>query len=162
MIEIMKRSVGEREVVQVDSGKDNLTLSTEDEEAAYQKVEDEFGINPVRPALFPKGVTFVSADIQKEVQAAEFIYEYRGERIVYIINMSFGKDSWGVDVEDKVTDQYYKNKDDVKIEIKEYQPHGLDEKRYSIGFSYQKGEYFLMGTMSKEDMELIIKNLYFY
>lgn len=162
VMKIMKRAVGEREVLQADSDKDNLVICTEDEEEAYQKAEDEFGIKPVRAAVLPKGTVFVSGDIQKDVQVAEFLYDYQGERILYMINMSFGTDSWGVDVEDKVTDQYYRSKDGVKIEIKEYQPHETERKRYSISFCYQKGEYFLIGSMSKEDIEYIVENLYFY
>ena len=64
-------------------------------------------------------------------------------------------------MEDQITNQYYKIKDGQKIEITEYQVEGTDIKRYSVKYKYKGVEYFLIGTLNKQEIELIVKNLYF-
>ena len=52
-------------------------------------------------------------------------------------------------------------KEGAKIEIKEYEIASSDIKRYSASYKYKGVEYFLIGTMSKQEFEIIIENLYF-
>ena len=48
MLQFMKSSVGGRKVSQVDSSDKNKIIEEEDEEKAYEKIAEEFGIEPVR------------------------------------------------------------------------------------------------------------------
>ena len=161
LVEMMKRAVGEREVVQVDSNEENLKIAEEREEEAYQKIKDAFGVDPVRIFIRPNGLRFSTMEIDSTIQIAEMYYQYKGKTVIYFINASYAETSWGIDVEDGVTDSYQIKRDNTKIEIKEYQVTGLKEKRYSANYKYQGAEYFLMGTMEKDDFDLIIENLYF-
>jgi hypothetical protein len=45
--------------------------------------------------------------------------------------------------------------------VKEYKVKETEEQRFSARFSYNGLDYFLIGTMGKEDFEKIINNLYF-
>lgn len=161
LVEMMKRAVGEREVVQVDSNEENLKIAEEREEEAYQKIKDAFGVDPVRIVASPEGFEFSKFSMDEEMQMAELFYRYKGENIVYFVNASYANASWGMDVEDTVTDIYYKEKEGSKIEIKEYKIAPSNTKRYSASYKYKGVEYFLIGTMPKQDFEIIIENLYF-
>lgn len=161
LVEMMKRAVGAREVVQVDSNEENLKIAEEREEEAYQKIKDAFGVDPVRIVGRPDGLRFSEMEIDDTIQIAEMYYQYKGKTIVYFINVSYAETSWGIDVEDEATDSYQIKRDNTEIEVKEYQVTELKEKRYSASYKYGGVEYFLMGTMGKGDFELIIENLYF-
>lgn len=162
IIEIMKRAVGDREVIQVDSNEENKVIEIEKEEEAYQKVKDAFGVEPVKIVDHSSKKRFKSAEINDVIQTAEFLYKYQEENMIYIISATFATTSFGIDVEDEVTDQYVMDIKEHKIDIKEYQTPETKINRYSARFSHKGLEYFLMGTMEKQEFEEIIKSLYFF
>ena len=161
IIRILTQMVGSREIEQMDSSRDNLVLVEADEEKAYQKVKDEFGVDPVRITVVPEGITFQQVEIDKELQLAELYYEYRGENITFFINALFSDTSWGIDIEDGKTKEYVIELNKCQIKIKEYETAESSTKRYSASFRYCGLEYFLIGTMNKEEFEFIINNLLF-
>lgn len=161
IVEMVRTMVGDREVVKVNSDEDNLKIAEEREEEAYQEIKDTFGVDPVKIIKSLRGMVFSESVIDKKLQMAELYYQYNGENVVYLINTSYAGSSWGQDTEDEVTDTYYKEKDGTVIEIKEYQIEGENAKKYSANYKYKGVEYYLIGTMDKEDFEIIIDNLYF-
>ena len=161
LVEMVRTMVGEREVIKVNSDEENLKIAEEREEEAYQKIKDAFGVDPVKLTLRPQNMEFTEAEIDNTIQIAEMYYQYEGKTVVYFINASYAETSWGIDVEDKVVDSYQLEKKETEIEIKEYQISDTGESRYSASYKYGGVEYFLMGTMEKEDMEIIVKNLHF-
>ena len=162
IVEMMKRVVGEREVVQVDSDEDNLKIAEEREEEAYQEIKDTFGVDPVKILGRPEGMEFSESNVNRNLLVAELFYQYKGENVVYVINASYTGTSWGVDTEDTVLDTYYKKRNNQSIEIKEYQIAETNNKKYSANFKYKSLEYYLVGAMDKQDFESIIDNLYFF
>lgn len=161
IVEMMKRAVGEREVVQVDSDEENLKIAEEREEEAYQEIKDTFGVDPVKIIASPEGLEFSELVMDETIQMAEMFYEYKGENTVYFVNASYSAASWGMDAEDEVTDTFYKEKKGTQIEIKEYTLSESGKKRYSAHYEYRGIEYFLIGTMEWQDFEKIVDNLYF-
>lgn len=161
LVEMMKRAVGAREVVQVDSNEENLKIAEEREEEAYQEIKDAFGVDPVKILVRPNQLKFVKLNLDRELQIAEMYYQYNEENVVYFVNASYANTSWGVDAEDVVIDSYNKKRSGQEIKIQEYQIEGTEQKRYSASYTFNGVEYFLIGTMSKADFELIIENLYF-
>lgn len=161
IVEMVRTMVGDREVVKVNSDEDNLKIAEEREEEAYQEIKDTFGVDPVKIIKSLRGMVFSESVIDKKLQMAELYYQYNGENVVYLINTSYAGSSWGQDTEDEVTDTYYEEKDGTAIEIKEYQIEGENVKKYSANYKYKGVEYYLIGTMDKEDFEIIIDNLYF-
>lgn len=162
IVEMMKRAVGEREVVQVDSDEENLKIAEEREEEAYQEIKDTFGVDPVRVVAGPQGLEFMESVIDTKLQTAELFYQYKGTNIVYFVNASYTGASWSVDTEDKVVNTYYKEREGQQIEIKEYQVSGIIGEKYSASFKYHGLEYYLIGSISKAEFEEIIDNLYFF
>ena len=160
-VKTIKSLVGEREVLQVDSGEDNKVIEVESEEEAYQRIKDNFDLNPVKVIALPVEAKFSKAIIEKELKIGEVYYQYNGENIVYIISADQAKNSVGMDREDQVIEQYCIEVQGINIEIKVCQLPETKKKRYFAHFNYQKGEYFLIGVMARDEFEEILKNLYF-
>lgn len=161
LMKTIKSMVGEREVVKVNSGEDNYVIEAESEEEAYQKIKDEFGINPVKIMHVSKGMQFNRIEIDKEMHVAELYYNYKDENIVYIINCDRSKNSVGVDREDEIIEKYDMEVQGIEISVKVCQLPETDRKRYFAHFNYKEGEYFLIGVMERGEFEDILKKLYF-
>lgn len=162
LMKMVTQMVGEREVEKVNSSEDNLISVDENEEEAYQKISEEFGIEPVRIVAVSENMKFVNMKFNELMKAAELCYEYDGEKLIYLINLSYIKESFGFDIEDKVIDKYLLEVLDRKIEIKQYQVKNWEKSRFSASFEEMNLKYYLEGTMDKEDFELIVKNLNFF
>ena len=117
LMKTIKSMVGEREVVQVDSGEDNKVIKAESEEEAYQEIKAEFNINPVKIIDLPLEAKFSKAIIEKELKMGELYYQYKGENIVYIVSGDQAKNSVGMDREDQVIEQYCIEVQGINIEI---------------------------------------------
>ena len=162
MLQFMKSSVGGRKVSQVDSSDKNKVIEEEDEEKAYEKIADEFGIDPVRLIWRPKGMKFEKMILDTDIQVAEVDYLYKSKRIEYFISASYGEVSWGYDNEDKKINCYYEQIGKADIEVTEYETPETERNRYVAEFEYKKIHYCLSGEMKKEEIENILKNLDFY
>ena len=161
IIQMMKRAVGHREVVQYDSNENNLTTVEESEERAYQEIADKYGIEPVRIVTELADLKYEEYQFDETLQTAEICYSYKSEKIIYFINASYRDASWGIDVEDSVIDQYIKDVKGCSMSIKEYEVDQIKKTQYSANFKYRGIEYFLIGMMSKEEFEGILNNLFF-
>ena len=161
MLQFVKSSVGGRQVSKVNSSDKNKIIEEEDEEKAYEKIAEEFGIEPVRLRWYPENMEFENMILDTDIQVAEIDYLYNRERTEFIISASYGKVSMGADNEDEITDHYYKQEKKIQIEVTEYKTPETGTNRYKAEFKYKNLYYCLTGTMTKEEMENILKNLYF-
>ncbi len=80
MLQFMKSSVGGRKVSQVDSSDKNKIIEEEDEEKAYEKIEKEFGIAPVRLWWYPENMEFENMILDTDIQVAEVDYLYKDKK----------------------------------------------------------------------------------
>lgn len=161
MLQFVKSSVGDRQVSKVNSSDKNKIIEEEDEEKAYDKIGEEFGIEPVRIIWRLKGMEFIKMELDTDIQVAELDYIRDREKMEFIISASYGKVSLGADNEDEIIDHYY-IKENVPIEVTEYKTPETETNRYKAEFKYNNLYYCLTGTMTKEEMENILKNLYFF
>lgn len=165
IIQMMTRTVGDREITQIDSREDNLIVE-ENEEEAYQKIGEEFGVEPVRIWNKTEEMKFIEMDYNEEIQTAEIYYECGDGTFIYLINTSFQDASLGIDIEDEIVDMYNKKigSGEIKIqaEVKEYKVQEAGQERYSAQFEYKGLEYFFIGVMEKGDFEYILENLHFH
>lgn len=161
IVRFMKQAVGEREVEKVNSSEENLIIVEHNEEEAYEEINRVFGIMPVKILNGPTGIKFNKMELDENSQVAEIVYSYKGKTVGYFINASYRDSSWGIDVEDKVINTYEKDINGCNMEIKNYEVQENKERRYSAKFEYQGLEYFLIGTMSADEFEIILENLFF-
>ncbi len=161
IIQMVTQMVGDREVEKVNSSEDNLIMVQEDEEEAYQKIREVFGVDPVRIIERPKGMKFVKMQLDEKLQIAEMYFEYNEDQIFYLINASYSGSSWGIDVEEQVIKKYEKEIEGCLLDIKEYEALETNANRYSVSFQYNDLEYYFMGTMMEEEINVILNNLFF-
>lgn len=161
MLQFVKSSVGGRQVSKVNSSDKNKIIEEEDEEKAYDKIGEEFGIEPVRIIWRLKGMEFIKMELDTDIQVAELDYIRDREKMEFIISASYGKVSLRADNEDEIIDHYY-IKENVPIEVTEYKTPETETNRYKAEFKYNNLYYCLTGTMTKEEMENILKNLFFF
>ena len=102
MLQFMKSSVGGRQVSKVNSSDKNKIIEEEDEEKAYEKIAEEFGIEPVRIIWHPEEMKFEKMLMDTDIQLAELDYLYNGEKTTFMISASYGETSWGYDEEDEM------------------------------------------------------------
>ncbi len=158
---MIEQVVGERKVVKVNTDKENKVSENEEEENAYQKIKDSFGIEPVKLIRLEKSMKFLQMDLDENLQVAEMLYQYNNRNYWYIISAGYYKSSFGHDIEDKIIDKDEIEVNGNKIELIVYQRKESGETRCSAYFTYRDLKYFLTGDAEKKDFELILKNLYF-
>ncbi len=161
VLRMVKSIVGEREVVKTNSSEENMIISEEDEEEAWQKIKETFGAEPVRIVNYPQIMMFEKLVLDPQMQTAEMIYKYDGKTFICLINAAYAKSSLGIDVEDKIINQYSIEARGVTIDIKEYEVKDTKEKHASAKFANEGLEYFLVGAINAEEMKKIVKNFYF-
>lgn len=161
MVRMVRQAVGDREVEKINSSDENLVIVEENEEEAYQKIKELFGIDAVRITKPAKGIKFDYMICDSKNTLAELWYRSEEKAIVLNINGSYSKTSWGIDVEDKIVNSYNKSNKKCEIEIKEYVSPSGDEK-FSAKFVYKGLEYFLVGMISEEEFDDLVENLHFY
>ena len=83
MLQFMKSSVGGRQVSKVNSSDKNKIIEEEDEEKAYEKIGEEFGIEPVRLWWYPENMEFENMILDTDIQLAEIDYLYNSERTTF-------------------------------------------------------------------------------
>lgn len=162
VVELMKQKVAEREVEQINASSDSLVIVKEDEEAAYQKISDEFGVEVVRLLKKPSGMKFKRLELDMNMQTAWMTYEYQGNSIRYVINTMYTDNAVGLDMEDEVIDEYsITNDKKVRIDVKEHITPKTKSSYYSANYTYNDLKYCLFGTIQKAQFENILNNLFF-
>lgn len=161
LMKTIKSMVGEREVVNVNSGEDNYVIEVENEEEAYQTIRDKLGIKPVQITDIPIKARFQKAVIEDELKVAEIYYQYQGDSITYIINGDRAKNSIGVNVEDEILENYTLEVEGILINVQGREISSTKQTRYYASFSYKNIKYFLVASIKQEEFEQILKNLYF-
>lgn len=162
IVRMLKQAVGDREVEKVTSGEKSKTDMEENEEKAYEKIKEKFGVEPVKIIIKAEKMKFSKMEYDETLQIAELFYKYNNENVAYFINASYKNTSWGIDVEDEILNCYKKKIRGCNVEIKEYKVENTNQKRYSASFKHNGLEYFLIGTMEKQEFDTIVDNLFFY
>lgn len=165
-LEIIKERFGQRNRTTVngvvegtrnESGMDSMDA----EEQAYQQIKDELGFDPVRLGYLPEGMVFDSLFIDKETQNIDLYYKNTQDIMTYMIQKNYNMGKMAIDVEDKILKEYEEIVGGIQIKISEYEIKDSKEKVYTVEFEFNNTWYVLMGVKNLEEVEKIIKNLYF-
>ena len=157
VVRMVRQVVGDRDVEKTSASKKVKTIECEDEEKAYQKIKDTFNTEVVKITWKPKEMHFGRLEIDEDNQIGEFYYNYKKNKIAYIVNCSYKNNAWGIDTDDGVEKKYTKKINDCTIYVKKYK----SQEKYSANFRYHNVEYFLIGIMDDKEFEKIINNLIF-
>lgn len=161
---MMKKIVGDREVVQVDSereGEDNWVSSEGEESKAWQEIKDSLGIEPVRLGFLPEGTQFVMGEVDEVLDEATLLYECKGKIIEYWIFTGYKSKSFGYDIEDNPIDNKELSINGINITIRYYEIEDTTEKECVAQFEYKNVQYIIKTDMEQE-IEKIIESLKFF
>lgn len=160
-IEEMKQTVGGREMTRINSDDEEVLGSGEDiEEKSYQQAKDELGFDPVKIIWKPEKMTFDRVEIDPDIPLAHFIYELDGQTITYVVDALYIDNSWGLDVEDELVEEYEYPLEKTTASVEAYKISDTLV-NYLAQFDYQDVHYTLIGVMEKEELESILENLHF-
>lgn len=161
---MMKKIIGDREMVQIDSereeNEERVTTENE-EEKAWQQIGEHFEIEPVRFSYRPEGMEFVEYEINEELGEACLLYQCNGQMIEYQLWINFKNKSIAYDVEDKLLNEETMIKSGNEFKIKEYQVGGSNIKEYVVQFEHNSTYYILNGYIEKSELKKVIENLEF-
>ncbi len=161
IVSVIEQAIGERKVIQVNSNKESKLSENEEEEKAYEKIKEAFGIEPVKLIKQKKGMKFVQLNLDNNLQVAEMIYQCDGKNLLYIIDAGYYNSSFSFDADDKIIEKEVMEIGENDIELTVYQVKETQAIKCSAHFTYQKIEYFLVGKIDIDDFKLILKNLFF-
>ena len=133
-----------------------------DEITAYKEIDEDLGIATVRIRYKPQKMILDQYVIEENEREAKLFYKYNEEIIQYRIYINDQDSSLGIKEEDEKVDEYIIKMDKVTIEVEEFQVPDYKKCRYVANFEYQDIHYQLKGIMEKEELEKILKNLYFF
>lgn len=153
-----------REQTNIDSDDDRVVAPDDvSEEEAYQKIEDEFDVYPVRMNYLPQGMNFVEFVFYDDTQSAQFIYEDdNGKVMTYTIRPNYRTSSMGTDVEDTLVNEFCVETEKAVINVKQYHIEMNTNSRWIVEFEYDDVQYSLVIMDSQErEVKKIVENLFF-
>ncbi len=158
-----KKEIGDETLSYVDV-KDMESQETNDLEEleVYKKIKKTLGFSPVRIMEKPKEMCLENYSIDEEQKSATFFYTYKGEIIKYFMYMNDSDSSMGQKALDDLVNEYTIENENHEIKVKVYEIDGDSEKRYVAEFEYLDVSYQIKGIMEQDEMDNILKNLFFY
>ena len=157
------RMIGEEQLSYIDVEKmDSQDTEDLDDVQIYKLIREELGILPVRFEYIPVGMRLKEYEIDQEQGRAVIIYKYKDQFIRYSMYMNNDDSSFAQTELDELVNEYQVTCDNgVEIEVKEYEIEGTDKKRYLDTFEYMDAQYEIKGIMEKQEIDEILKNLFF-
>lgn len=139
------------------------SIETEDidEVGAYKEIAKVMGDSLVRMEYKPKDMVLKRYIIDKEQRMAVLFYTYGDETIRYYMYMNSKDSSFGEKSVDDLIDEYEITTNGHNISVKEYSIKGSEQKRYTADFKNKDIQYQIKGKLKREELDEIIKNLFF-
>lgn len=133
-----------------------------DENEAYEKMKELWGIDAVRLQYLPNKTYFDSADVSENLQMGTLTYkEEKKLRILYQIMPGYKTGSKTTEIQDDLLPDYVVLVQNIEVELKEYNT-GKGN-RWLVTFSYEDVQYIMMIMDENQDeVEKIVKSLIFY
>lgn len=128
----------------------------------YKEIEDGFGFAPIKIDERPEEMFFVEGYVSKELGEACLLYQCGEESVEYRIIANYNSKATGYIVPDKVKDENILCVDDVPIDIKECKISKNNKREYVAQFEYKNVHYVINTTLSKNNLEEILKKIKFF
>lgn len=158
------RMIGEEQLSYIDVEEmDSQDTEDLDEIQIFREIREKLGISTVRFSYIPKGMVLTEYEIDTEQRRAVLLYEYKEQTVRYSMYLNDADSSFGQTELDELVNEYeIKNsRTDIEINVKEYELNGNSERRYVASFEYMDAQYEIKGIMEKEEIDEILKKLYF-
>ncbi len=139
------------------------SIETEDidELEVDKKITKVMGVSLVKLEYKPKGMRLIRYTLDTDQRKVVLFYEYGEEIIRYSMYTNSKDSSFGEKSVDDLIDEYEITTDGHNILVKEYSIKGSEERRYTADFEYKGIQYQIKGKLKREELDEIIKNLFF-
>lgn len=139
------------------------SIETEDidEVGVYKEIAKVMGNYLVRMEYKPRGMVLKRYTIDKEQRMDVLFYKYGDETIRYYMYMNSKDSSLGEKSVDDLIDKYEITTNGHNISVKEYSIKNSEQKRYTADFENKDIQYQIKGKLKREELDEIIKNLFF-
>ena len=161
VVRMVRQAVGDNEVEKSSKSVKIKSDNNYDEEEAYQIVEENLNIEPVRMLSGPRELRFKEMVYDEENQVVEVFYKYKEKTVVYFINSSYKDSAFGINIDAKKVREYDEDINNHTFEIREYKVEGEKGYRYTAAFKEKDIEYYIIAAMNKSEFEKILNNLLF-
>lgn len=160
------RVVGDENLSYVDvENMESKTTEDIDEISVYKEINQIFGINMVRMLYKPTDMVLDNFTIDEEQRRAVLYFDYNGEIFRFSLYINDSDSSLGQKEIDSLIDEYdfeagISNKQQVHVE--EYKIKNYENNRYIVEFEYKDVQYQMIGSIERDKLEEILKNLEFF
>lgn len=139
------------------------SIETEDidEVGVYKEIAKVMGNYLVRMEYKPRGMVLKRYTIDKEQRMSVLFYKYGDETIRYYMYMNSKDSSLDEKSVDDLIDKYEITTNGHNISVKEYSIKNSEQKRYTADFENKDIQYQIKGKLKREELDEIIKNLFF-
>lgn len=139
------------------------SIETEDidEVGVYKEIAKVMGNYLVRMEYKPEDMVLQKYMIDEEQRMAVLFYTYGDETIRYYMYMNSKDSSFGEKSVDDLMDKYEITTNGHNISVKEYAIKDSEQKRYTADFENKDIQYQIKGKIKKEELNEILKNLFF-
>lgn len=160
---LRNHNVENRGVTIIETNKEDTNEEIVSEEwELYQQMEEMFGSKVVVMGYIPEESELNSANIDEVLKKASLIYDSKDGVFEYAIYSTYRNQSVGYDVEDGVLSEEELVVDGNNILVKEYKISSENLNRCVAQFEYKGLQYVVGGSIEKEELIKIVKNLYFF
>ena len=139
------------------------SIETEDidEMEVDKKITKVMGVSFVKMQYKPENMVLQRYMIDEEQRMAVLFYTYGDDTIRYYMYMNSKDSSFGEKSVDDLIDEYEITTDGHNISVKEYSIKGSEQKRYTVDFKNKDIQYQIKGKLKREELDKILKNLFF-
>lgn len=132
-----------------------------DESVVYKEIAKVMGNYLVRMEYKPEDMVLQKYTIDEEQRMAVLFYTYGDDTIRYYMYMNSKDSSFDEKSVDDLIDEYEITTNGHNISVKEYSIKGSEQRRYTADFEYKGIQYQIKGKLKREELDEIIKNLFF-
>lgn len=139
------------------------SIETEDidEVGVYKEIAKVMGNYLVRMEYKPENMALQKYMIDEEQRMAVLFYTYGDDTIRYYMYMNSKDSSFSEKSVDDLIDEYEITTNGHNISVKEYAIKGSEQKRYTADFKNKDIQYQIKGKLKREELDKILKNLFF-
>jgi hypothetical protein len=139
------------------------SIETEDidEVGVYKEIAKVMGNYLVRMEYKPENMALQKYMIDEEQRMAVLFYTYGDDTIRYYMYMNSKDSSFSEKSVDDLINEYEITTNGHNISVKEYAIKGSEQKRYTADFKNKDIQYQIKGKLKREELDKILKNLFF-
>lgn len=132
-----------------------------DELEVDKEITKVMGASLVKMQYKPEDMVLQRYMIDEDQRMAVLFYKYGDETIRYYMYTNSKDSSLGEKSVDDLIDEYEITTNEHNILVKEYSIKGSEQRRYTADFEYKDIQYQIKGKLKKEELDEILKNLFF-